>query len=131
MYYPKNIFSDRNIISKMFQTLNINIETGEYQFTSPEGQLSEVPFPELPMKISRVNPYNPVKFDANIAVDVAALPMSAKMSKGRIDSMFVGPPEDYRAQIGLYDEGSLRSPCGPNTKMESGESSSSSLVVTP
>ena len=92
----------------MFQTLNINVETGEYQFTSPEGQMSEVPFPELPMKISRVNPYDPVKFDANIAVDVAALPMSAKMSKGRIDSMVVGPPEDYRAHIGLYDEGSPR-----------------------
>ena len=84
--------------------MHVNIETGGYIFLNPEGDTSDKPFRDLPIRISRVNLYSPVK-DVSVAVDVTPLPPEAMLSEGRIRSMIGGPPEDYRAKIELYDEG--------------------------
>ena len=91
----------------MFQTACVMKETGSLNFINHDKNHRLLPWKDVPVMMNRHNPFKQLPADASAAVEVKLHGDDALLTQGRIRSMLTGPPEDFRARIGLYDEGSV------------------------
>ena len=87
----------------IYETLVINRESGQLLAVNMKGEVASEPSPGMMLLIDRKDPYRLAPTDYVKGAVVNILGMDKLMPRSRIRSMFSGPLEQFRSEIGFAD----------------------------
>ena len=87
----------------MYNVLTLIKETGLHRIVNPSNEVVKLDS-FTAIRVDKSDPYRGVYVNVNKSIETYFIPATCRLSQLKIETLITGPPEDFRAQIGLTDD---------------------------